>query len=63
MKKITYNLHKLEILEIDPRTRKGSIVVQKENMQFHIIQKIIGKLLTSNNKEYLITITPVEHEI
>ena len=62
MNKITYKLHTLEIIEIDPKTGKGSVVVQKEKMQFHIVQDIIGKLLTSSDKKYLITITPIEHE-
>ena len=63
MEKITYNLHNLEIIEIDPKTGKGSVVVKIEGMQFHIVQDTIGKLLTSSKKKYLITITPVEHEI
>lgn len=61
--KIMYVLYTLEVLEIDPKVGKGKVVVSKEKMQFHIVQEIIGKLLTTSGQKYLITLTPTEHEI
>ena len=57
---IKYRLYTVEVIEVEES--KATLVMRKNELQFHIVQEILGKFITEGSK-YLITITPVEYEI